>query len=449
MTYTFKKKRKPKIRLNSFQIIALGFLVVILVGALLLMLPISSQTREVTPFIDAAFSATTAVCVTGLVVRDTGTYWSLFGQFIILLLIQIGGLGVITVAGAFMLIAGKKIGLHQRSTLQDAVSAPKISGIVRLTGLILKGTFMFEGAGALLLSPVFIKDFGFFKGLWMSIFTSVSAFCNAGIDLLGVKKPFSSLTTYANNWLVNVVIMLLIIIGGIGFLTWEDVKNNKLRFRKYSLQSKIIIIATFFLITIPATLFFFLEYSSLPLSDRILASLFQAVTPRTAGFNTTDLSEFSEAGLVTTSILMIIGGAPGGTAGGMKITTFVVLLMCMVAVIKRRSDAQILGRRVSLEVVFTSVAILLIYLVGSVGGALVISRIENLPFVTCLYETASAIATVGLSLGITPGLQTASKIILIALMYIGRIGGMTLIVAAVANKHSTEGRLPIEKITVG
>lgn len=449
MTYTFKKKRKPKIRLNSFQIIALGFLVVILVGALLLMLPISSQTREVTPFIDAAFSATTAVCVTGLVVRDTGTYWSLFGQFIILLLIQIGGLGVITVAGAFMLISGKKIGLHQRSTLQDAVSAPKISGIVRLTGLILKGTFMFEGAGALLLSPVFIKDFGFFKGLWMSIFTSVSAFCNAGIDLLGVRKPFSSLTTYANNWLVNVVIMLLIIIGGIGFLTWEDVKNNKLRFRKYSLQSKIIIIATFFLITIPATLFFFLEYSSLPLSDRILASLFQAVTPRTAGFNTTDLSEFSEAGLVTTSILMIIGGAPGGTAGGMKITTFVVLLMCMVAVIKRRSDAQILGRRVSLEVVFTSVAILLIYLVGSVGGALVISRIENLPFVTCLYETASAIATVGLSLGITPGLQTASKIILIALMYIGRIGGMTLIVAAVANKHSTEGRLPIEKITVG
>lgn len=449
MTYTFKKKRKPKIRLNSFQIIALGFLVVILVGALLLMLPISSQTREVTPFIDAAFSATTAVCVTGLVVRDTGTYWSLFGQFIILLLIQIGGLGVITVAGAFMLISGKKIGLHQRSTLQDAVSAPKISGIVRLTGLILKGTFMFEGAGALLLSPVFIKDFGFFKGLWMSIFTSVSAFCNAGIDLLGVRKPFSSLTTYANNWLVNVVIMLLIIIGGIGFLTWEDVKNNKLRFRKYSLQSKIIIIATFFLITIPATLFFFLEYSSLPLSDRILASLFQAVTPRTAGFNTTDLSEFSEAGLVTTSILMIIGGAPGSTAGGMKITTFVVLLMCMVAVIKRRSDAQILGRRVSLEVVFTSVAILLIYLVGSVGGALVISRIENLPFVTCLYETASAIATVGLSLGITPGLQTASKIILIALMYIGRIGGMTLIVAAVANKHSTEGRLPIEKITVG
>ncbi len=449
MSDSIKKKGKPKIRLNSFQIIALGFLGVILAGALLLMLPISSNERVVTPFIDATFSATTAVCVTGLVVRDTGTYWSLFGQFVILLLIQVGGLGVITVASAFMLISGKKIGLHQRTTIQDAVSAPKISGILKLTGFILKGTFIIEGAGALLLSPVFIKDFGFFKGLWMSVFTSVSAFCNAGIDLLGVREPFSSLTSYADNWLVNVVIMLLIILGGLGFLTWEDITTHKFRFKKYRLQSKIIIIATIGLILVPATLFFFLEYSDLPLSERILASLFQAVTPRTAGFNTTDLTKFSEAGIVTTSILMIIGGAPGSTAGGMKITTFVVLLMCMVAVIKRRSDAQILGRRVGLDVVFTSVAILLIYLTGSVGGALVISRIENLPFVTCLYETASAIATVGLSLGITRSLSAASKIILIALMYIGRIGGMTLIVATVSNKHLTEGRLPIEKITVG
>lgn len=449
MTKSFTKKPKLRIRLNSFQIIALGFLGVILVGALLLMLPISTSEKVVTPFIDAVFSATTAVCVTGLVVRDTGTYWSLFGQFVILLLIQVGGLGVITVAGAFMLITGKKIGLHQRSTLQDAVSAPKISGIVKLTGFILKGTFIIEGVGALLLCPVFIKDFGFFKGLWMSVFTSVSAFCNAGIDLLGVRKPFSSLTTYADNWLVNVVIMLLIILGGLGFLTWEDVTTNKFKFKKYRLQSKIILIATALLIIIPATLFFFLEYRDLPLGERILASLFQAVTPRTAGFSTTDVADFSEAGIVTSSILMIIGGAPGSTAGGMKITTFVVLLMCMVAVIKRRSDAQILGRRVGLDVVFTSVAVLLIYLTGSVGGALILSRIENQPFVTCLYETASAIATVGLSFGITPTLKTASKIILIALMYVGRIGGLTLIVATLSNKHPSEGRLPIEKITVG
>lgn len=449
MAKTTGIRKKLRIRLNSFQIISLGFLGVILLGALLLMLPISTKSRVVTPFIDAVFSATTAVCVTGLVVQDTGTYWSTFGQLIILLLIQVGGLGVITVAGAFMMIAGKKIGLHQRSTLQDAVAAPKISGIVKLTGFILKGTFIIELAGAVLLAPVFIKDFGFFKGVWMGIFHSVSAFCNAGLDILGIETPFSSLTKYASNYYVNIIIMLLIIIGGLGFLTWDDLRTNKFRFKKYRLQTKVILIATALLILVPATLFFFLEYNDLPIGERIIASLFQAVTPRTAGFNTTPLNEFSDAGKITTVILMMIGGAPGSTAGGMKITTAAVLLACVIAVIKRRRDAQLIGRRISSEVVFSSASILLIYLLSTVIGALVISRVENLPFITCIYETVSAMATVGLSLGITPTLGVLSKIILIMLMYVGRIGGLTLIVATLSSRPLQEGKLPIEKITVG
>lgn len=444
-----KIKHKLRIKLNSLQIIALGFLGVILTGALLLMLPISSKSRQVTPFVDAVFSATTSVCVTGLVVRDTGTYWSTFGQFIILMLIQIGGLGVITVACAFMLMAGKKIGLHQRSTLQEAVAAPKLSGIVKLTGFILKGTFIIELVGALLLSPVFIKDFGWAKGLWMSLFHSVSAFCNAGIDIMGVVEPYSSFTSYSANYLINIVLMLLIIIGGLGFLTWDDLRTNKFRFKKYRLQTKVILLTTLLLIFVPATIFFFVEYKDLPLGERILASLFQAVTPRTAGMNTTDLTQFTDSGKVITIILMMIGGAPGSTAGGMKITTLAVLVACMIAVIRRRSDAQLIDRRVGHDVVFTSVAIFLIYLVSTVFGAIIISLYEGLPFLTCLYETVSAMATVGLTLGITPELGTLSKIVLIILMYIGRIGGLTLIVATVPSRPIQEGKLPIEKITVG
>ncbi len=449
MTRTTKIRKKLKVKLNSSQIISLGFLGVILLGALLLMLPISTKNRVVTPFIDAVFSATTSVCVTGLIVQDTGTYWSVFGQFVILLLVQVGGLGVITVAGAFMLLAGKKIGLHQRSTLQDAVAAPKISGIVKLTGFILKGTFIIELIGAALLSPVFIKDFGFLKGVWMSIFHSVSAFCNAGLDLLGVNAPFSSLTTYADNYYVNTVIMLLIIIGGLGFLTWEDLKSNKFRFKKYRLQTKVILIFTAILILVPATLFFFIEYKDLPIGERIIASLFQAVSPRTAGFNTTDLNEFTDAGKMITITLMMIGGAPSSTAGGMKITTAAVLLACVIAVIKRRKDARIIDRRIGNEVVFTAASIMLVYVLSTVTGALVISLYENLPFLDCFYETVSAMATVGLTLGMTPTLGVLSKIILIILMYVGRIGGLTIILATLSSKPLQEGKLPIEKITVG
>ncbi len=304
--------------LNSFQIIVLGFAGVILAGALLLMLPVSSATHCVTPFLNALFTSTTSVCVTGLIVVDTGTYWSVFGQAVILVLIQIGGMGVVTVAAAVTIVSGRKIGLMQRSTMQEAVAAPKMSGIVRLTGFIIRATLLIELSGAALLAPVFCRDFGPIHGLWMAVFHSISAFCNAGIDLMGIRIPFSSLTLYAASPLVNLVIMALIIIGGIGFLTWEDIRSNHLHFSRYRMQSKVILTTTAILILLPALYFYFGEFRQGGFGTRILLSLFQSVTPRTAGFNTADFSKLTESGQMLTIILMLIGGSPGSTAGGMS-----------------------------------------------------------------------------------------------------------------------------------
>lgn len=314
-----------KKRLSSFQIIILGFSCVIIIGALLLMLPISSQSGNFTSFSDALFTSTSAVCVTGLVVKDTATYWSVFGQSIILILIQIGGLGVVTVAASFALLSGRKISLMQRSTIQETIAAPKMGGIVRLTQFILKMTFAIELTGALAMMPVFCKDYGL-KGIGMAVFHSVSAFCNAGFDVMGTEaKPYASLTSYDGNIIINITIMLLIIIGGIGFLTWDDIRANKFKLKRYRMQSKVILTFTAILIIFPTIYFFFAEFSDYELKERILLSLFQAVTPRTAGFNTAELTSISEAGQAIMIVLMIIGGSPGSTAGGMKTTTVAVI----------------------------------------------------------------------------------------------------------------------------
>ncbi len=435
-------------RLTSFQIIILGFFAVILLGVFLLMLPISSRTGTVTPFMDALFTSTSAVCVTGLVVHDTASYWSGFGQGVILLLIQIGGMGVITVAASFAIISGRKISLMQRSTIQEAISAPKVGGIVRLTGFIVRTTLIMELLGAAVMAPVFFRDFGA-KGLWMAFFHSISAFCNAGFDLMGTKAPFSSLTGYQANPLINTVIMLLIIIGGIGFLTWDDIRANRLRLRRYQMQSKVILCTTALLLIIPAAYFYFFEFSSLGAGERIWTSLFQSVTPRTAGFNTADLTALSETGQSVLIVLMLIGGSPGSTAGGMKTTTVAVLLATAISTFLRKEDTHFFGRRIDDDVVKNAATILLLYLLLFFFGGLFISRAEGLPILTCLFETASAVGTVGLSLGITPGLCTASKIILIILMFLGRVGGLTLIFAALSGTQKTAARLPRERITVG
>ena len=434
---------------SPFRIIIFGFLLVIFMGSFLLMLPVSTKTGECTPFLDALFTSTSAVCVTGLVIHDTATYWSNFGQSVIILLIQIGGLGVITVAGAFAILSGRKIGLMQRSTMQEAIAAPNMGGIVRRTGFILKTALAVELFGAVLLFPVFFCEFGLLKGAWYSLFHSISAFCNAGFDLMGVKAPFSSLTDYAGNPVISIVIALLIAIGGIGFLTWEDIRTNGLHFQKYRMQSKVILTVTGALILIPTIYFFLFEFTQAPMGERVLLSFFQAVTPRTAGFNTADLTAMSETGQFVIIILMLIGGSPGSTAGGMKTTTFAVLLANTLAVFRRREHPSFFDRRLSNEVVSQASTILIMYLVLFLTAGLVISRVENLPVLTCLFETASAIGTVGLSLGITPQLSSISHLLLIALMFFGRVGGLTLIFAALSHVQGNSARLPQERITVG
>ena len=439
------RKRK---KLTSFQSIILGFSAVILLGTLLLMLPVSSRARTLTPFLDALFTSTSAVCVTGLVLHDTATYWSGFGQGVILLLIQIGGMGVITVAASFAMISGRRISLMQRSTMQEAISAPKVGGIVRLTGFIIRITLLIEFLGAAVLAPVFLRDFGA-RGLWMALFHSVSAFCNAGFDLMGARGEFSSLTSYSAQPVVNLTVMALIIIGGIGFLTWDDIRANRLHMHKYRMQSKVILCTTAVLLVVPAVYFFFCEFRALPLGQRILVSLFQAVTPRTAGFNTMDLTELSEPGQFLTLALMLTGGSPGSTAGGMKTTTVAVLFAAAAATFRRKEHTHFFGRRIDDGVVRHAATIFLMYIALFFAGALIISMAEGLEMRVCLFETASAIGTVGLSLGVTPGLGTLSRLILIALMFFGRVGGLTLIFAAVSGVQKNISKLPRETITVG
>ncbi len=438
-----------KRRLSSFKIIILGFAGVILLGALLLMLPISSTGGNVTPFNETLFTSTSAVCVTGLVVRDTGSYWSTFGQTVILALIQIGGLGVVTVAASFALLSGRKISLMQRSTMQDAISAPKVGGIVRLTRFILRGTFLIELLGALAMLPVFCRDYGW-RGIWMAVFHSVSAFCNAGFDILGTgNNLYPSLTSYAGSPIINITIMLLIVTGGIGFLTWDDICENKLRFHHYRMQSKVILVTTAFLLVLPAIFFFFVDFSSLPIGKRVLASFFQSVTPRTAGFNTVILSDMTGASQAVMIFLMMIGGSPGSTAGGMKTTTLAVLIANAAATFRQHESVQFFGRRIECGVVKTAATVVTMYLALFFGGAIFISVYENLPLSSCLYETASAVGTVGLTLGITPQLHIPSQMVLIMLMYLGRVGGLTLIYAALSGKRAETAKLPLDQIAVG
>ena len=333
--------------------------------------------------------------------------------------------------------------------MQDAISAPAVGGIVRLTRFILKGTFLVELLGALALLPVFCRDYGL-RGVWMSVFHSVSAFCNAGFDILGrTDSLYPSLTAYAADPLVNIVIMLLIIVGGIGFLTWDDVCTHGLHLRRYRMQSKVILSATALLITIPAFLFYLTDFADLPVGERILASLFQSVTPRTAGYNTVDLTEMTDASQAVTILLMLTGGAPGSTAGGMKVTTLAVLIANAVAAFRRREDPQLFHRRLEHSAVRNAAAILLLYLGLTFAGAAAISAAEELPLGACLYETASAAGTVGLTLGLTPQLGVLSQSILILLMFFGRVGGLTLIYAAFSGHDLTYARYPQEKITVG
>ena len=449
MKITLKRRR-----LSSSQIILLGFLGVIASGTILLMLPWARAGAGSAPFLDALFTATSATCVTGLITNDTATYWSVFGQTVILCLIQVGGLGVITVAIFITKLSGRKIGLMQRSTMQEAIAAPQMGGIVRMTGFILKMVVVIEALGAAALLPAMIPEFGIVRGIWYAVFHSISSFCNAGFDLMGVKEPYSSLTSYTGDVAVNVIVMVLIVVGGIGFLTWDDVKRNRFHLRRYRMQSKVVLTVTAVLIVLPAVFFYWKEFvmtgwEDMSVGERILASFFQSITTRTAGYNTVDLTQLTQSGQMIMILLMLIGGSPGSTAGGMKVTTLAVLFATAVAVFRRRPNAHIFGRRIPNDTAHYAATVLILYLSLFLAGGIFIGCAENMPIVPALFEAASAIATVGVTLGITPDLCAASKVVLIILMFLGRVGGMTIVYAALSTKHPYVSEFPQEKIMVG
>ena len=441
-------------RTSPAQVIILGFLALILGGTALLMLPPASRGPGGAPFLDALFTATSATCVTGLVVENTVTYWSTFGQVVILALIQIGGMGVITMAVAVAIFTGRRIGLRQRYIMQESISAPQMGGIIRMTGFILRATVCMEAVGAVLLALRFCPELGLWKGLWYAVFHAVSAFCNAGFDLLGDPVPYASLTDYVADPLVNCVIMALIVLGGIGFLTWSDAVTHGIHLRRYRLQSKLILTATAVLLVLPALFFFFYEFSlpqwqDLSGAERFWSACFQSVSPRTAGFNTIDLAALSEPSQLLTTALMLIGGSPGSTAGGFKNTTLVVLLLTMLSVFRRKESAQAFGRRIPAEVLRNAAAIFMLYLTLFLVGGMLLCCIDGVPLQAALFEAASALGTVGLTLGLTPDLSAPCQLVLVFLMYCGRVGGLTLIYAVLAGSAPIASQLPQEKVTVG
>lgn len=434
---------------TSFQIIIAGFLAVILMGALLLALPVSSAAGKWTAVQDALFTAASAVCVTGLVVRDTATTWSGFGQAVILLLIQIGGMGIVSITALIATASGKNISLLQRSMLQESISAHQLGGVVKLSGYICKVFLLTELFGAILLLPVFCSAYGS-SGIWMSIFTSVSAFCNAGFDVMGNKtEPFSSLACFSGSFAAVIPVCLLIMIGGIGFLTWEDIARNRFRLKRYRMQSKVILTMTALLVLVPTAVFFFNDFSGMGLKERLCISLFHAITPRTAGFSMVDMSLFTSAGRAVLVVLMLIGGAPGSTAGGVKTTTIAVLAANTVSISRRRNSPQMFRRRIDEDTVKCASTLLFLYLFFAVSGAFVISVVEGLPFEPCIFETSSAIGTVGLSMGITPELGLVSRAVLVWLMFFGRVGALTLLHAAISTGRTDAAQFPLGRITVG
>ena len=450
---------KKRISLSTTQIIMLSFVVVILVGSILLSLPISSASGYSVPYLDALFTATTATCVTGLVTLPTVTTWSVFGQAVILILIQIGGLGVITIMSALMILLHKRMGIGDRLLLQDAFNLNSLSGIVRFVKRVLAGTFLVEAVGTFLYMTVFIPEFGV-KGIWISLFTSISAFCNAGIDIIAEN----SLCNYATNPIINIVTSLLIILGGIGYIVWWDVmglgkapsSKKHRRFRNLSLHSKIAIITTLVLVFGGGILIFLFEYNnpmtigSLPLLDKIQVSLFQSVTTRTAGFATIPQQDLTNATSILCLLLMFIGGSPVGTAGGIKTVTFAVLAVSALATIQNKQDASLFNRNISKQAINKAVAVTMMFSAIMFVSTILLSAVTNADALDVLYETVSATATVGLTRDLTPSLNEAGKAIIIGTMYLGRVGPISLALALNSNKkHQNIIKNPTEDISVG
>ena len=451
--------KKQRIRISTTHIILLSFLIAILIGALLLSLPISSANGKPTSFLDALFTATTSVCVTGLVVTPTVSSWSVFGQVVILLLIQVGGLGVITIMSGLMIVLHKKIGIGDRMLLQDAFNLNSLSGLVRFVKKVVAGTLIVEGIGALLYMTVFIPQFGA-KGIWISVFTAVSAFCNAGIDIIAEN----SLCDYALNPVINIVTCALIVLGGIGYIVWWDVlrvlkeaRTKKVRFFKaLTLHSKIAITASLILIFAGAVLIFAFEYNNpktignYTLLQKMEVSLFQSVTTRTAGFATVPQENLTNASAIVCLFLMFIGGSPVGTAGGIKTVTIAVIIVAAISSIRNKEDTEVFGRQLTKQAVSKATAVTFMSFIIMFTSAVLLSAVTDANALDVVYETASATATVGLTRNLTASLGNIGKLIIIITMYLGRVGPISLAVAFKRSKDNQNVvRSPIEEISVG
>ena len=447
------KTKKVRYKKSTTRLIAFGFAVIILLGTILLTLPISVRSGKGN-LLNSLFTATSATCVTGLAVADTYQNWTTFGQVVILCLIQVGGLGFMTIGAFIAVLLKKRIGLQEREQLQESVNTLELAGVVRLVKKIVYRTFLVELLGAILLSFRFIPAFGPVKGIYFSVFHAVSAFCNGGFDLMGINEAYSSLVAFEGDVLVNLVIVALIIIGGIGFIVWDDVVRNKWHFRKYLLHSKIVLTATMAL-TVGGTILFLITENQATLAgmnpvEKLLGALFCAVTPRTAGFNTVDTAALSNAGKVLTIVLMFIGGSSGSTAGGAKTTTIVVLLLYAVAMITNREDINMFGKRLTNEVVKKANAVVIINLsLAIVAGVIIMISQPLLQFEDVLFEVFSAIGTVGMTTGITRDLNILSRLIIIVLMYCGRLGSLSFALVFAQKNKSNSVRQPQEKIIIG
>lgn len=440
-------------RLSQTQLIVFSFLCIILIGSALLCLPISTRAENSASFGNALFTATSATCVTGLIVADTYSTWTLFGQIVILLMIQIGGLGFMTMVSMFSVFSKKSIGLAERNLLIQSAGTVRASGVKALIRRVLLGTLLFESMGAILLSIRFIPEFGVLKGIYYSIFHSVSAFCNAGFDLMGTNEPFSSFTAYKGDVLINFTLMALIIIGGIGFFVWSDLAKNKLNFKKYELHTKIVLVTSGILILGGSVLFYIFErnYSLAELSpfEKVIVSVFGAVSPRTAGFNTVDLSSLSDSGSMLSNILMLIGGSSGSTAGGIKTTTVAVLFLSLIATAKKENDIVVFKRSLEDSVIKQAASILFIYMITLLCAVMAVAAIEPFGLKEILFELSSAIATVGLTMGITSQLTLCSRLIVIFLMFFGRVGGMSFMLLLSEKKSYVPLKRPKDKILIG
>ena len=437
-------------KLTHIQVIILGYLIMVLAGTALLALPAASADGHSAGFLTSFFTATSASCVTGLIRVPTGSAWSVFGQAVLLILIQIGGLGFMTIATFFFLVINRQMRLSTRETMVESLNLTRIDGIARFSGKIVTGTLVFEGAGALLLSVRFIPRFGFWRGLWYSLFHAVSAFCNAGFDLFSGAEEMPSLMMFHDDWLVCLTVIFLIVIGGLGFLVWDDLRRHHFRWKRYSLHTKLVLSASAVLLFGSAILFLIFESSGDgPFSTRVLESFFSSATTRTAGFNSTDTAALTDSSKLLTMVLMLIGGSPGSTAGGIKTTTVAVLVLAVFAAFRAEKKASAFGRSIPQETVVKSLSVFLTNLGCAVLAALAICAADHLALSDVLFETFSAIGTVGMSVGITSSLSPFSACMIALLMFMGRVGSVSFSVALLEKKQKLLIGYPEEKITVG